>query len=901
MSYSKQSVRRKRSALRNKKKQNLNSVFLICSKVFLVLVLTIVVAGGGLLYGSVKGIFTSTPLSYSLEPRFSATSILDDENNIVQYLSSYDSNRIIIDKDDLNDNIKNAFIAIEDERFYSHNGIDLKGIARALFNNIVNGSISEGASTITQQLIKNNVFDVGGESNDLAKVKRKIQEQYLAIRAEKEHTKEEILIDYLNTINLGKGTLGVEAAAKYYFGKKTSELTLSECSVIAGITKNPAYLNPVDYPAENKERRMAVLKKMLELEMITDEEYQEAVSDENVYARIEENVKNQKTSTIYSYFTDALILKIVEDLQTKLGYSQSQAYELVYRGGLQIYSTQNTELQKVADNIINDPDNYPKDTNYSLDYSLTVKHADESISTYNTADLRSYFVKKTKNKSYRTIYSSRKKMKQAAKTYRKYVVKDGDTVVSETIHYSVQPQASYTLIDQATGQVKVLIGGRGEKQDDLALNRATSVTRQPGSTFKILSTYAPALDTGGMTLGTVFDDCQYEYNDGTSVSNYEKKHFGLITIREAIKESNNIVAVKALTSLSPQVGFNYLLKLGFTTLVQNRTTNGVLESDVTQSLALGGITDGVTNVQLTAAYATIANKGVYNDPVLYTKVLDSNGNVLLENNSESKRLMKETTAWLLTNAMKDVVKSGTGKEAKLSSKMEVAGKTGTTSNNYDYWFCGYTPYYTASIWIGYDYNTDFESGADYHKEIWAKVMDKVIETTGQKVKSFDKCDNIETAKICVKSGKLAIDKLCDHDPEKSMVRTEYFEKGTAPTESCDVHVKLTLCKLSNKVAGKYCAKKHHYTKIYRKRPKGSKGTTDDSAYALTFDPSKDKNKCNVHTEAWYKKVLEILRKRKEAAEAATATNADGTPTNPTTDTSATTATKGATTPSTNTR
>ncbi len=868
MSYSKHTVTKKRAALRDEKRRQVNSVFLVCSKILLVLILTVVVAGAGLIYGSVKGIFTSTPPKYSLEPRFSATTILDDRNNIVQYLSSYDSNRIIIGKDDLNDNIKNAFVAIEDERFYSHNGIDLKGIARALFNNIVHGKISEGASTITQQLIKNNVFDVGGESNDLAKVKRKVQEQYLAIRAEKNHSKEDILIDYLNTINLGKGTLGVEAAAKYYFGKKTSQLTLSECSVIAGITKNPAYLNPVDYPAENKERRMAVLKKMLELEMITNEEYQEAVNDEDVYARIERHVKNHQNSTIYSYFTDALILKIVDDLQTKCGYSQSQAYELVYRGGLQIYSTQNTKLQKVADKVINNPENYPKDTKYSLEYSLTVKHSDDSVSTYKTANLKKYFIKKNKNKAYRTIYSSKKKMKQAAKIYRKHVVKDGDTVVSETIHYSVQPQASYTLIDHASGQVKVLIGGRGEKQDDLALNRATGVTRQPGSTFKILSTYAPALDTGGMTLGTVFDDCQYEYDDGKSVNNYEKKYFGLTTIRQAIKESDNVVAVKALSALSPQVGFNYLLKLGFTTLVQNRTTNGVLESDVTQSLALGGITDGVTNIQLTAAYATIANKGLYNEPVLYTKVLDHKGNVLLENKTDSKRLMKETTAWLLTNAMKDVVTSGTGREAKLSSDMAVAGKTGTTSNNYDYWFCGYTPYYTASIWLGYDYNTNFESGADYHKEIWAKIMDQIIKTTGQKVKAFDNCNNIQTAKICVKSGKLAIDKLCNADPEKSMVRTEFFERGTVPTESCDVHVKLTLCKVSKKIAGKYCAKKHHYTRIYRKRPKDSKGTTDDSAYALSFDPSNPKNKCNVHTEAWFKKVLEILRKRKIAQQKA---------------------------------
>ena len=884
MNYNKENIKKKRLSLRSKKDRHLNTFLLCCLELSLLLIIVVSVCGAGLAYGSLKGIVASTPTQYDLKPQYSATVIYDDAGNQVQYLSDYDSNRILISYEEMPDNLKNAFVAIEDERFYEHNGIDIKGIARALINNLRSGGISQGASTITQQLIKNNVFNVGGETNVFAKIVRKVQEQYLAIRVEKENDKATILKNYLNTINLGKGTLGVEAAANYYFGKSCSQLTLSECAVLAGITKNPAYLNPVDYPTENSERQLVILKKMLSLGFITSEEYQEALADDTVYQRISQHrSENQETST-YSYFTDALIMQIVEDLQTQAGYTQSQAYELVYRGGLKIYSTQNTAMQDAADKIVNNAKNYPVDTRYSLEYSLEIAHADGSTDSYTTSDLKNYFIKKKKKKNYSTIYSSKKKMKQAVKTFKKSRIKDGDTVISESIHYALEPQLSYSLIDNSTGQVKVLVGGRGEKQDDLSLNRATSVTRQPGSTFKILSTYAPALDTGGMTLATVFDDAPYKTEDGRSIHNAENTYEGLMTIRDAIVESDNIVAVKALTELTPQVGFNYLQKLGFTTLVQNRTTNGTLESDVHQSLALGGITDGVTNLELTAAYASIANKGEYNNPILYTKVVDDSGNVILENKQEATRVMKESTAWLLTSAMQDVIKKGTGKEAKLSSDMAVAGKTGTTSNNYDYWFCGYTPYYTASIWTGCDYNYNIGSSQDYHKEIWAKIMNQVIKISGQKIKKkFDSCKDITKKTICAKSGKLPIKGVCSKDPEKNMKRVEYFAKGTVPTESCDCHISLTLCKRTNQVAQKHCPKKYLYTKIYRKRPSGSKGTTADSQYCAPFDPST--YLCKIHTDDWYKKWKAKKEEEKKLQEASTATDANGnTITAPTTQT-----------------
>ena len=834
-------------------------------RMILLIILTLAVATSGLLYGSVTGIFASVPKDFNLKPASSATIIYDDQGREIQKLSDYASNRIIVDKNNIPDNLKYAFVAIEDERFYEHSGVDFKGIIRALWTDLQSGSASQGASTITQQLIKNNVFDTGGESTILAKIHRKIQEIYMAIQVEKNTSKDEIMTDYLNTINLGKGCLGVQSASTYYFGKDVKDLTLSECAVLAGITKNPSALNPVDYASANNDRRKLVLDKMYELKYISKEDYQTALADD-VYSRINTNVTQKKPASVYTYFTDALITTIVADLQEQKGYTQEQAYNAVYRGGLRIHSTQNVNLQAVTDKIINNKDNYPVDTEYSLEYSLQMTGPDGNTYNYNELDVRDYYRnKKDGDKEYQTLYESKDKMKKAVQEFRDYLVSQNYTPVSETIHYSLEPQLSFTLIDQATGQVKVLVGGRGKKSDDLALNRAIDVTRQPGSTFKILSTYAPGLDTGGMTLATVFDDAPFKYKNGAKVNNFEKDVYGgLTTVRDAIAQSNNIVAVKAITQLTPKAGYDFLLKLGFTTLVEHRVNeNGEEESDIQQALALGGITDGVTNLELTAAYAAIANKGYYNKPVLYTQVTDASGNVLLQNENAPAQVMKESTAWLLTSAMEDVIDHGTGEEAQLKSKMAVAGKTGTTSNNYDYWFCGFTPYYTASVWTGYDYFKSFDNEKDYHKTIWKKIMDKIIKEEKEKVRDFDACKDIEQETICIKSGKKVLADVCTEDPEKSMARDEYFATGTAPQDNCDAHIRLTMCAATNHVAGKYCPGKQLYSKVFRIRPDKASGKTADSNYTLYFDP--EGYYCTLHTYKWVQeqKKKEEEKKRRE--------------------------------------
>lgn len=858
MNYNKKSIKLRKKKLESKKTRKKHRAKTFSSYVVISLILLCVSVIGGLGFGVFQGVLASAPKvdEINLEPTGFITTIYDRDGNVMEELSDYTSNRIKVTYEQIPKNLCNAFIAIEDERFYEHKGIDIKGIGRALFVNLSSGGISEGASTITQQLIKNNVFEVGTtEKTVFDKVERKIQELYLALQVEKELSKEEILTNYLNSINLGSGTLGVQTAAKTYFNKDVSELNLSECAVLAAITKSPSNYNPVEHPDKNSSRRERVLSNMLAQNMISTEEYNEAMED-NVYERIQQISDDKDDSGVYSYYVDAVIKQIVTDLQENLGYSQTKVYNLLYSGGLSIYTNQDTKLQDIVDSVVNDEDNYPSTSGYSLTYRLSLLKEDGSAVNYSEYDVVAY-KKEQGDKSAKLIYSSKEKAEADVAAFRASVVEETDKVTGESFSTVIQPQASVTLIDQETGQVKALAGGRGEKTSNLSLNRATSTTRQPGSTFKIVSTFLPALDTKGETLATVHDDSPYNYVGTTrAVKNwYGTKYWrGYCTMREAITYSLNIITAKTMEEVTPQLGYDYLLKLGFTTLVENEVdADGESHSDIVQPLALGGITNGVTNMELTASYAAIANQGVYIEPKLYTKILDHDGNLLYENVSEEERVMKESTAWLLTDAMKDVLTSGTGTAAKLSTGMTAAGKTGTTTNKYDFWFAGYTPYYTASVWMGYDINTEF-SGDTYPKVIWKKIMDKIVKAEGQTNKDFPSCDNIEQATICTESGLLAVEGVCDHVEGSQCVRTEYFEKGTQPTETCNVHTKVTVCNESGLPAGQYCPDTCKEEKVYMIKEENYDVTTWDTPYIL---PENFMEKtCDKHDEtSWIKDLL----------------------------------------------
>ena len=832
MKYTKQNIQKKRQILSSEKIRRNSKISLFLFKYAFIISIALIVTGLGLGVGFVRGILKTTPqiTKDSVHSKGYITTIYDNKGSTIKTLSNHDSNRIYTPLSSVPKNLQHAFIAIEDERYYSHNGIDLYGIIRATFLGIRNQSLSQGGSTITQQLIKNNVLGIQPEKTTMERLERKIKEQSLALELEKIASKQYILEEYLNAINLGEGTLGVQTASQKYFNKDVSELTLSECAVLASITKNPTRLNPVTHPENNASRRSLVLQNMLEQHYITKKEYREALSDD-VYTRIQKNAAAAPAKkTTNSYFEDALILQVVKDLKKQLGYDETKAYNAIYSGGLKIYSTQDQQIQKIADSVTNDTSNYPKATKIALSYSLSAKTVSGKDVVYSDHNLLDYMRKN--NLGNQLIFTDEASAKTVVTKFKQYILSKGETITNESFQTTIQPQISMTIMNQSNGTVEALVGGRGNKTSDLSLNRATGTTRQPGSTFKILSAFLPALDKNHMTLATVYEDAPYNYIDtNRPVRNYYKGYKGYSTIREAITNSMNVVSAKTIADVTPKTSFEYLMNLGFSTLVSNETTsNGNVYTDITQSLSLGGLTYGVTNMELTSAYASIANGGTYQKPVLYTKVVDHNGNILLSNTQKGKRVMKESTAFLLTDAMKDVITKGTGKSAKLSSSMAVAGKSGTTSNSYDYWFSGYTPYHTASVWMGYDKNTNFAS-YNTHKK-WAKVMNEIIKTKQEQTTDFKKPADIVKAKVCKESGKLAIKGVCDHDPRGSRVTTEYFEKGTVPTQTCDIHVAVEVCKTSDKLATKNCPVNKKQRKIYIVRKKGSHGKTADTPYLL---------------------------------------------------------------------
>lgn len=806
MNYSKKGIKKKQKQL-NSTSIKIEKMFLLYFlKAILVCVIGIGIVGCCMGIGMFNGILASSPDISTLDvtPSGYATFVYDAEGNQLTKLVATNSNRSYVNMSSIPKNLANAFVAIEDERFYEHNGIDIKGIARAGMEAVKNKfKFSQGASTITQQLLKNNVFDDTWvtETNLVNKFKRKFQEQYLALELEKRMSKDDILELYMNSINLGQNTLGVQAASKRYFDKNVSDLTLSECAVIAGITQNPSKYNPISHPDKNAERREKVLNNMLEQGYITQSEYNTAI-DDDVYSRIKTVNESKDVASINTYFVDAMIDQVIEDLMNQLGYNETQAYNLVYSGGLKINTTQDPEIQKICDDVYNDESNYPSNVKWLLHYELTIDKADGETENHSTEMFKSYFRQSDSN--FDLLYSSQDKAYEAIEQYKTAVMGIGDKVEAENIVLTPQPQVSLTIEDQHTGYIVAMVGGRGTKFSSRSLNRATSTTRQPGSTFKIVSTYAPALDSAGLTLASVQNDAPFNYDNGRPVSNwYGGAYKGICTLRYGIEQSLNIVAVKTLTQITPQLGFDYLQKFGFTTLVERRAvTNSVtgkteIYSDIQQALALGGITDGVTNMELNASYATIANGGVYIQPALYTTILDHDGNVILDRtNPETRRVLQETTAFLLTDAMVDVVTKGTGRSVNFGN-MSIAGKTGTTSSYRDVWFAGYTPYYTATTWTGYDNNEIMRDSAEKNlsKIMWRAVMNKIHENLPNK--EFTKPDGIVTASVCEYSGKLPVAGICTP-------HTEYFAEGTVPTETCDAHYAGTVCAVTGLPADPAC-------------------------------------------------------------------------------------------------
>ncbi len=636
----------------------------------------------------------------------------------------YDSeNRVWADFEQIPQYMKDAFVSIEDERFYKHGGFDLRRMVGAFFNMVKKGGYGYGASTITQQLVKN----LTGE--DQVTIERKIQEIFRAIQIERKLSKDEILELYLNTIYLSQQCNGVQTAANVYFGKDVSELSLAECASIAGITQYPSLYDPIVNPKNNKEKQEIVLAKMLELEKISKQEYDKAIKENLVFVQKNDDEKPVRTN---SYFVDAVIEEVLEDLQEEKGYPKQVALKMLYSGGLRIYSTCDPDVQTALESIYENEENFPKAS--------------------------------------------------------------GD----------VKPESSAVVIDPETGYIVGLVGGRGEKMGNRTLNRATDTLRQPGSTIKPIAVYAPAIEYGHITPNTVLVDGPITIN-GWSPRNAGGDFSGTVSVQEAVSHSLNTVAVKVLDRISVDASFDFLEKnLGITSLVDSDVRDGKVYTDKAYpALALGGLTDGISVAEMCAAYASFASKGVYTPPSTYTKVENHDGEVLLEKTGDDIKIaMSEITAYQVTQLLQGVIRGGTGSSAALSDyRIPAAGKTGTTTNDHDRWFVGYTPYYVTAVWFGYDQPKSLGYiGYNPSIPLWRKIMNEIHTEHG---KTFSMPSGTKTMAICSVSGQLATP-ACYKDIRGNMVTYSYLGENQIPSSSCRDHKTFVFCTETETLATSAC-------------------------------------------------------------------------------------------------
>ncbi|MDR2166780.1 MAG: transglycosylase domain-containing protein [Clostridiales bacterium] len=681
-----------------------------------------------------------------------------------------------------------AFIASEDERFFEHSGVDAHSMLRAVYQTFFHDN-TQGASTITQQLVKNyrNVRRNTMET--------KLQEQYMAVRFEAmlveelgsvEAAKQQILHEYLNIIYLGGGNIGVQAAARFYFGKDVNELTLSESVVIAAITRWPWQNNPIRFPEYNQGRKERILDSMLRLEMITGEQHYYALNDD-VYERIM-GIQDQiePDAHIWSYFVDAVIERLRDDFMA-MGMTAESAYNRIFHDGLRIYTTLEPDIQGILDAAFLNEDLFPtnwQDFEFFMELDVTVRN--ETTGRVRHAHRTS------------THHGVRTASRDDFDTFVQWALADvlamDEVVVGNyVLRYQPQPQSSMVILDHNNGHVVAIAGQRGEKQTNRGFCRATYARRQPGSVFKIFASYAPALDLGLITAATGIDDVPnyfFDYSLGRNVvwprnwwAHNQTPYRGWTRVRHAVEQSYNVVAVHNWHTVGGQRAFNYLQNFGFTTLNPNEAVNA--------SAVLGGLTHGVTNLEITAAMGAIVNAGILHQPIFYTKVLDRNGEIIIDNRGLSpSQVMGRDAAYMMTDIMRGVMTRGTATHAAIRNvPMDFAGKTGTTQNGRDVYFVASTPYFSAGVWVGHDRIRDMTGnvtgGNRPDTRIWRYVMEQVHEHLEER--RFERPPGFSTQQVCGVSGRLA-SSACHSDPRGSQVRTELFAPGTIPITHCHVHV-----------------------------------------------------------------------------------------------------------------
>lgn len=734
---------------KNKKKNaKKHPKIVLLMKISILMIVLVAVIGSGVVIGMLYGAW-GDDFEISEEELVIGSSnsiILDKDGNKLAELTG-DENRKIIKLDQMPDNLKKAYVAIEDERFYEHHGVDFKRTGGAIFKYITNrGKSSFGGSTITQQLVKNITQD--DDKNGLAGIMRKVKEWAKAYQIERMISKDQILELYLNIIFVGgKNNLGVEVGAEYYFNKPASELDLAECAFLAGINNSPNWYNPygsTDNTERIKTRTKTVLNKMLQLGMVEQQAYDEAVAKVDAGLTFSQS---EARGTMYSYHTDATISQVIEDIAKEKGITNALASTYLYTSGLTIYSTQDTALQAKMDEIM---------VNDSGSYS------------------------------------------------RKSKLVDGAT-----------SQSAMVIIDNETGYVVGVEGGLGQKTESRGLNRATQSPRQTGSSIKPLTSLVPGINEGVITAATIYDDAPTEFLGGKYTPKDYNTPRGLISVREGIRTSQNIPFIKVVSELTPTKATDYLQKMGVTTIEKDR--------DILAALSIGGFTDGITPLEMAGAYATIENDGVYRKPLFYTKVTDSTGNVVLEGKQNATEVISPQAAYIIKNILQTVVSSGTATYCKISGQ-DVAAKTGTTNGNYDKWLCGFTNYYTASCWYGFDKNEEVVGATNVAGKIWSAVMTKVH--AGKEGSSFTRPDGIVSATICRTSGKKATGRCSD-------TYQELFIEGTVPGD-CDGHASSAeICNDTGLLATDNCPNKvtKYYSYTVEKERLGLWRTTNSSSSA----------------------------------------------------------------------
>ena len=629
--------------------------------------------------------------------------VLDSGGNVIAELGNT-RNIKNVSFENIPDNLKNAYISIEDQRFYNHSVVDLPRTGAAILSYIKNlGSSSFGGSSITQQLVKNLTGD------NSSKITRKINEWIKAFGIEGVLSKDEILEAYLNIIYVGPNIYGVALGSEYYFSKDVSDLSLVECAFLAGINNAPNSYNPFgenDNTEKINNRVKTVLAKMLELEYIDEEKYSNAVTEVDKGLKFKKgNIQSKENDGIYSYHTDALISEIITDISDRKNISESFATNYINMSGLKIYSTQNTKIQTEIEN----------------EFSKSM-----------------YILKSQKDSK-------------------------------------VTAQAAMVIIDNSTGYVVGCVGGLGEKTVARGFNRATQAYRQNGSAGKPLSVLVPGIDQKIITATSIYNDEETLFDDGTE-EGYKPEDYndyrGEITVRQAVESSQNIPFVKMMEQITPKKSISYMEKMGITSLT---------EVDDNLNLALGGLDKGVSPLEMAVAYATIANDGNYVEPKFYSKIVNSQGKVVLKAKQENRKVFSKQVAYIVKSLLKEPVygTSGTANYCKISG-IDVAAKTGTTNDEYDRWLCGFTQYYTAVTWFGFDQNETINFNRKNPSGlIWSNVMKKIhLDLDDAKFEEPE--SGIEKVQICIDSGKLA-KTGCKN------TYVEYYLEGTVQTESCDKH------------------------------------------------------------------------------------------------------------------